>query len=139
MHGLATLFSWSWNHADYSIFLWWFLCLCLDVSVMGSGELLGTETTVAIITLYKDGHKCKDIVACVEIRVQQVEKRTTRFLNGGGNAIPIPKPHSGWPRNTSNHISKVIRRQLDKNPTLTTQNLRENNCTVAACVCKIYL
>ena len=42
-------------------------------------------------------------------------------------AIPTPKPRSGRPRKISNCIYKVIRRQLDKNPTLTAQKLKENN------------
>ena len=108
-------------------FLRWSLCLCLNISVMGSGKELGRDTIVAIITLSKEGYKCKDIATRVGIGVRQVQKWTKRFRDGGGEDIPTPKPRSGRPRKISNRTSKVIRRQLDKNPTLTAQKLKEKN------------
>ena len=94
---------------------------------MGSGKELGRDTIVVIITLYKEGYKCKDIATRVGIGVRQVQKWTKKFRDGGGDAIPTPKPRSGRPRKITNRTSKVIRRQLDKNPTLTARKLKESN------------
>ncbi|XP_042217888.1 uncharacterized protein LOC121863330 [Homarus americanus] len=94
---------------------------------MGSGTELGRETIVAIITLYKEGYKCKDIATRVGIGVCQVQKWIKKFRDGGGEDIPTPKPRSGRPRKIQNRTSKVIKRQLDKNPTLTARKLKENN------------
>ncbi|MPC33177.1 hypothetical protein E2C01_026519 [Portunus trituberculatus] len=73
---------------------------------MKSGKELGRDTIVAIITLYKEGYNCKDIATHVGIGVLQVKKKTKKFQDGGGDAIPTPKPRSGQPRKISNHISK---------------------------------
>ncbi|KAG7155316.1 putative Helix-turn-helix domain-containing protein 1 [Homarus americanus] len=94
---------------------------------MGSGKELGRDTIVAIITPYKEGYKCKDIATRVGIGVQQVQKWIKKFRDGGGEDIPTPKPRSGRPRKIQNRTSKVIKRQLDKNPTLTARKLKENN------------
>ncbi|KAG7154855.1 putative Transposable element Tc1 transposase-like 52, partial [Homarus americanus] len=109
------------------VFLRFVLCFCLNISVMGSGTELGRDTIVAIITLYKEGYKCKDIATRVGIGVRQVQKWIKKFRDGGGEDIPTPKPRSGRPRKIQNRTSKVIKRQLDKNPTLTARKLKENN------------
>ncbi|KAG7157272.1 putative Transposable element Tc1 transposase-like 59, partial [Homarus americanus] len=61
------------------------------------------------------------------VRVRQVQKWIKKFRDGGGEDIPTPKPRSGRPRKIQNRTSKVIKRQLDKNPTLTARKLKENN------------
>merc|ERR1712035_95271 len=135
-HYLATRISRSREHVvavckhcscGVVFFLRWSLCLCLNISVMGSGKELGRDTIVAIITLSKEGYKCKDIATRLGIRVRQVQKWTKKFRGGGGEDIPAPKPCSGRPRKISNRTFKVIRRQLDKNPTLTARKLKEKN------------
>ncbi|KAG7156172.1 Transposable element Tc3 transposase-like 3, partial [Homarus americanus] len=74
-----------------------------------------------------EGYKCKDITTRVGIGVRQVQKWIKKFRDGGGEDIPTPKPRSGRPRKIQNRTSKVIKRQLDKNPTLTARKLKENN------------
>ena len=54
--------------------------------MIGSGKELGRNRIVAIITLYKEGYKCKDIATCVGIGVQQVQKWTKKFRDRGGDA-----------------------------------------------------
>lgn len=46
---------------------------------MGSGKEVGRDTTVAIITLYKEGYKNEDIATCVGIGVRQVQKWTKKY------------------------------------------------------------
>ena len=65
---------------------------------MGSGKELERDTVVTIITLYKEGYKCKDIATRVRIGVRQVQKWTKKFRDGGSDTIPTPKPRSGRPR-----------------------------------------
>ncbi|KAG7172798.1 putative Homeodomain-like domain-containing protein 2, partial [Homarus americanus] len=65
------------------VFLRSVLCLCLNISVMGSDTELGRDTIVAIITLYKEGYKCKDIATRVGIGVRQVQKWIKKFRDGG--------------------------------------------------------
>ena len=81
--------------------------MCLDISVMGSGKELERDTVVTIITLYKEGYKCKDIATRVGIGVRQVQKWTKKFRDGGSDTIPTSKPRSGRPRKISNRTSTV--------------------------------
>ena len=135
-HDLATRISRSREHVvtkcklfsrGVVVILCWSLCLCLNISVMGSGKELGRDTIVSIITLYIKSYKCKDLATRVGIGVREVQKWTKKFRDGGGEDIPIPKPRSGRPRKISNRTTKAIRRQLDKNLTLTARKLKENN------------
>ena len=98
-HDLATLISRSREHVvtkcklfsrGLVVFLCWSLCLCFNISVMGSGKELGRDTIVAIITLYMESYKCKDIATRVGIGVWQVQNWTKKFRDGGGEDIPIP-------------------------------------------------
>ena len=52
------------------------------------------ETIVAIIILYMDDFKCKDIATYVRIGVQQVKIWTKKFWDGG-DAIPQAALWSG--------------------------------------------
>ena len=127
-HFLATLFSRTRSDVvsvckhlsrGVVVYLRWSLFLCLDISVMGSGKELERDTLVTIITLYKEGYKCKDIATRVGIAVRQVQKWTKKFQDGGSETIPTPKPRSGRPRKISNRTSTAIKRQLDKDPMFT--------------------
>ena len=65
---------------------------------MVSGKELERDTIVAIITIYKEGYKCKDIASCVGIGAWQVKRWTKKFSDRGGETFPTPKARCGRPR-----------------------------------------
>lgn len=54
------------------------------------------------------------------------KKWTKKFRDGGSDIFTTPKHRSSQPRKMSNRTSKVISRQLDKNPTLTARKSKES-------------
>lgn len=65
--------------------------MCLDCGAMPGPKDLTCEDIAAIIALFKAGKSCKNISASTAVLLRSVQRRTKKFVDGGGERFQTRK------------------------------------------------
>ena len=109
---------------------------------MGRGKQL-SETISNIIALKNAGKQTKEISEQLKLCDGVMRWYVARWKGGGCSAIPSQKKTSGRPHKTSKHVDNILKRELEEDPHISAQKIKENNIdlfselsvrTVSCCV-----
>ena len=92
-----------------------------------SRKLTSHDDIVRIIERHKLGESSSQIAAAVGIKPRTVRNLVRKFVEGGNHDLPRHTHGGGTSKKQSPRTLKVLKRQLDKNPTLTARKLKEDN------------
>nr|BDT62741.1 MAG: hypothetical protein [Metapenaeus ensis nimavirus] len=94
---------------------------------MGGGKELQKADLAVIAALYRCGKSNKEISEESGISSRSVQRWTKYFHETGSNEIPITKKHSGRPCSVPPRILRLVQREIEKNPRITSKELKKKN------------
>ena len=94
---------------------------------MGGGKELKEADLAVIATLYRCGKSNKEISQETGISSRSVQHWMKRFREAGSGEIPTTTKYPGRPRLVSSRTVRLVQRQVEKNPHITSWELKEKN------------
>lgn len=94
---------------------------------MGRYRPVSSDDISAIVSLHKAGHSVSDIAENTGISVTSVRRWVSRISNSGGENLPRKKVPTGRPRKTYSRTLNIIKRDVEKVPSISARQLKENN------------
>ena len=85
------------------------------------------DDIVRVTDYHKIGWKTSEISSVTGVQPRTVQNIVKKFKNGGGVKVPAHGHGGGRPRATAPRTLKVLRREIERNPTLTARKLKEEN------------
>lgn len=94
---------------------------------MGGGKELQKADLAVIAALYRCGKSNKEISEESGISSRSVQRWTKYFREAGSTEIPITKKRSGRPRSVPPRTLRLVQREIEKNPRITSKELKKKN------------
>lgn len=89
--------------------------------------LTSHDDIVRVIECHKVGLNSVQIANQTGVKERTVRNLIKRFKAGGSRDLPVQGHGGGVPKNQSPRTLKLLKRQLENNPTLTARKLKEDN------------
>lgn len=93
---------------------------------MGKAEELASDQSVTITSLCKTSKATMEVANTIQLSLCSVQQWTNRFCGAREADQPLQKS-TGGPKKTTAHTLKVLRRQENAVPHITTPQLKEKN------------
>ena len=94
---------------------------------MGRGKNLRSDQIAQITCLCQAKHSNKEIGAITGISSRSIQRWTKKFRESTDGDVPLQRKSKGKPKLLSPRTLKMIKRQVDENPTLTARQLKDRN------------
>ena len=91
------------------------------------GRPTSHDDVVRIIERHKEGENSVSIASKVGVKERTVRNIIRKYRQGGSKSLPTHAHGGGFPKKQSPRTLKLLKRQLDVNPTLTARKLKEEN------------
>lgn len=85
-----------------------------------------------IVPLKEAGHQTCEIAENTGISRRSVRAWVARYREGGSVVTLTHKFRSGWPKKISNRAKNIVKRELEKNPHISSRLIKENNKELSA-------
>ncbi|KAG0713990.1 hypothetical protein GWK47_014976 [Chionoecetes opilio] len=94
---------------------------------MGRYRPVTSDDISAISSLHKAGHSVKDIAKNTGVSVRSVSRWVQQISNSGDDDLPRKRLPPGRPRKTHPRTLNIFKRDVDKCPSISGRQLKENN------------